>query len=188
MFHLKRSAEFENIASVLAVALLRGDGAIAQTTVQQQPQPLPQPPVNSLDPVSILGYGALGLTALWGVGSQLIAKAGAAVISSKEKKANQELSQDAAINEGYVKQADMSFAVVTTLLNTMIGNVLQTSRESKEIFYLGHEKTKENTDAIAKLEESVSARLTVIEDNLATIMAAVRDMSNVLKMKIRDGA
>ena len=187
MLHLKRSPEFENIASVLAIALLRDDGAIAQNAVQQQPQPLPQPQINTFDPVSILGYGALGLTALWGVGSQLIAKAGAAVISAKEKKANQELSQDAAINNGYVRQADKSFEALSRLLDTMMVNVLQSSRESKEIFYLGHEKTKENTEAIAKLEESVSARLTVLEDNLATIMTAVRDISNVLKMKVRDG-
>ena len=188
MLQLKRSPEYEKIVPIFAVVFLRNDGAIAQTTVQQQPQPLPQPQINTFDPVSILGYGALGLTALWGVGSQLIAKAGAAVISAKEKKANQELSQDAAINNGYVRQADKSFEALSRLLDTMMVNVLQSSRESKEIFYLGHEKTKENTDAIVKLEESVSARLTVLEDNLAIIMTAVRDMSNVLKMKIRDGA
>ena len=187
MFHLKRSPEYEKIVPIFAVVFLRNDEAIAQNAVQQQPQPLPQPQINTFDPVSILGYGALGLTALWGVGSQLIAKAGAAVISAKEKKANQELSQDAAINNGYVRQADKSFEALSRLLDTMMVNVLQSSRESKEIFYLGHEKTKENTDAIAKLEESVSARLTVLEDNLATIMTAVRDISNVLKMKVRDG-
>ena len=186
MLHLKRSPEFENIASVLAIALLRDDGAIAQTIVQPQPQSLPQPQINTFDPVSILGYGALGLTALWGVGSQLIAKAGAAVISAKEKKVNQDLSQDAAINEGYVKQADKSFAILTRLLDTSIGNILQTSRESKEIFYLGHEKTKENTDAIEKLEESVSARLSVLEDNLAIIVTMQRDIMKFLQMKVRD--
>ena len=186
MLHLKRSPEYEKIVPIFAVVFLRNDGAIAQTTVQQQPQPLPQPQINTFDPVSILGYGALGLTALWGVGSQLIAKAGAAVISAKEKKVNQDLSQDAAINDGYVRQADKSFEALIRLLDTSIGNILQTSRESKEIFYLGHEKTKENTDAIEKLEESVSARLSVLEDNLTIIVTMQRDIMKFLQMKVRD--
>ena len=161
---------------------MRSDTAIAQTAVQQQPQPLVQPQANPLEPVSILGYIALAVTTLWGVGSQLIAKAGSAVIAAKEKKANQELSQDAAINNGYVSQADKSFEALIRLLDTSIGNILQTSRESKEIFYLGHEKTKENTEAIAELEKAILPRLEEIDSNLVKIAKIQLDMMNVLGM------
>ncbi len=161
------------------------EAAIAQAVdnksviaVPSQPQPNSnQPP----DAVSLLGYVALGVTALWGVGSQLIAKAGTVVIAAKEKKINQELSQDAAINDGYVRQADKSFEALISLLNTAIGNILQTSRESKEIFYLGHDKVKENTKAIEQLQS-------IIEQNskdIAKILQYQKDIMSVLNMKER---
>ena len=182
MFDLKRSPEYRKIVPIFAIVFLRSDIAIAQTVIQQQPRPLTQPQANSFDPISILGYGALTVTALWGVGSQLIAKAGSAMIMAKEKRVSQELSQDAAINNGYVRQADKSFEALIRLLDTSIGNILQTSRESKEIFYLGHEKTKENTEAIEKLERIILPRLAEIDSNLAKVTKIQLDIMNVLGM------
>jgi hypothetical protein len=177
MIHLKRGKEFKKILPTISILFAPQDKAIAQST--QQPQQLPQP--TSIDSVSMLGYAILGITALWGVGSQLITKAGGMAIASKEKKINQELSQDAAINDGYVRQADKSFEALIALLNTAIGNILQTSRESKEIFYLGHEETRKNTEAIEKLEITIEKN----SDDIAKILGYQKDIMNVLKMRMR---
>jgi hypothetical protein len=143
---------------------------------------LPQPQLQvSTDPAVILGYIILGIAAMWGVGSQLIAKAGSAAIAAKERQVNQELSQDDAINSGYVKQADKSFEALIALLNTAIGNILQTSRESKEIFYLGHERTKENTDAIDRLTAIVEKN----SNDIQKLLDIQRQIMNVLKMRER---
>ena len=114
--------------------------------------------------------------------SQLITKIGSSAVDNRTSKVKQELSQDAAINDGYVRQADKSFEALIRLLDTSIGNILQTSRETKEIFYLGHEKTRENTEAIAKREKTILPRLEEIENNLAKIASIQRDIMNVLSM------
>ena len=186
MFHLKRSAEFENIASVLAVALLRDDGAIAQTTVQQQPQvQVAQPSGDYTTSIVLSVVSAIGVIGM--AVSQLVARAGANAVDNRTTKIKQELAQDAAINSGYVSQSGKSFDAILLLLNTAIANVLQSSRDAFETFTVSHDLAKRNSDDIKELKVDVLARLALIECDIQKILEYERDIMNVLRMKDRDG-
>ena len=157
---------------------------IAQTVQPQPTTTLPPPSTGDYTTSIVLSVvSAVGVIGL--AGSQLITKIGANAVDNRSSKVKQELSQDAAINDGYVRQADKSFEALIRLLDTSIGNILQTSRETKEIFYLGHEKTTANTEAITKLENATLTRLDAIEENLAKVATIQKDIMNVLNMKPR---
>lgn len=152
------------------------DAAIAQSIQPQNPQPqVPQGDYTTSIVLSVVSaMGVIGIAL-----SQIITKAGGSAVDNRASKLKQELEQDSAINSGYVRQADKSFLTMTTLLDTTIGNILQTSRESKEIFYIGHELTKENTRAIDRLQVIVEKNNSEIQ----TLLKLQKDIMNVLEMR-----
>ena len=185
MFKLKRSPEYEKIVPIFAVIFLHSDIAIAQTTVQQQPQIAPPPSGDYTTSIVLSVVSAVGVIGL--AASQIITKVGTNAVENRTTKIKQDLAQDSAINSGYVSQSGKSFDAILLLLNTAIANVLQSSRDAFETFTVSHDLAKRNSDDIKELKVDVLARLTLIENDIQKVLGYERDIMNVLKMKDRDG-
>lgn len=178
MFESSPSKEFfQSINSVWE------NSAIAQSQLPQQSQ---SPVTNTAPPPSdtttaivlsvISAVGVVGMAA-----SQIITKIGSNVIDNRKAKIQHELEQESAISDGFVAQSSKGFEVLLRLLDTAMSNIMQTSREYKEIFYLGHDEIKKNSERMDRLEAAVKEN----EKTLATVLGYQRDIMNVLKMRER---
>lgn len=145
------------------------------------PQSTPTPNY-SIDPITALGYilAAGATTAM--IVPKMLEKWFGGVMEAKQTKVKQELMQDQSINEGYMRQADRAFDILTKMLDTVMSNVLQTSRENKEIFYEQHKLIAEQTTEIKTLKQEMYE----YKQSMEHLIDTQKDILNVLGMKERE--
>jgi hypothetical protein len=116
-------------------------------------------------------------------------------LESQQRQINQDLRQDAAINEAYMGQAIKSSDVLMRLLDTSMSNIFQGSRELKELFYLLLPLIERNSADInlshadtskqfEKLENDISAMIELKKD----IIAALSKVERVDRVERRNGS
>ena len=193
MFELKRSPEFKKIVPIVAIAVLRADKVMAQTSqpVNQTP---PQNAVPSIDPITALGYILAAGAAIFAVLPKLVEKWFGRVLDSKQSKdelqtlvlknqaeleldqKQKELDNANNLSNFYLETAKESQKSERQLLMTFVTNQLTTSQQKDSKLY----------DLIANQNKIIST-LEKIEKSLLNNAEIQHDIMQFLKMHDRGG-
>jgi hypothetical protein len=191
MFELKRSPEFKKIVPIFAIVFLRKDAAIAQTV---QPQPVPQPTVQAIDPVTATGYILAAGLSIFTLLPKIVEKWFGQELDARQSKkqletlivksqADLELEDkqkqlEAARNlsDFYLETARESQKSERGLLMTFVTKELTASEQTRDQLY----------DLIANQAKIIS-RLELIEESIQKNTVIQKDIMNVLNMKDRNG-